>query len=127
MQGSLSDIKRGFDNFSTGCLVILALCSMWATTLSAEEKKAVPESGAPINISADRLVSDTTQRTAEFIGNVKVVQGTTTITADQLKLAYKGDNPNPAPAQASADSIDTIEATGHVRIALDNRVAVGEK
>jgi lipopolysaccharide export system protein LptA len=102
---------------------------MHAATLPAEEKKPTPEPGGPIDISADRLVSDTNERTAEFLGNVKVVQGTTTITADRLKLAYKAGNQEkaPDPAQAGADSIDSIEATGHVRIALDNRVAVGEK
>jgi lipopolysaccharide export system protein LptA len=125
MPGSIFDIKRRLNAFSIGCVALLALCVMNAATLPAEEKKLPTEPGEPININADRLVSNTTQRTAEFLGNVKVVQGTTTITADRLKLAYKGNSAD--PAQAGAESIDTIEATGHVRIALDNRVAVGEK
>ncbi len=125
MPGSIFNIKRRLNAFLIGYAALLVLCVMNAATLPAEEKKLPTESGEPININADRLVSDTNQRTAEFLGNVKVVQGTTTITADRLKLAYKGNNTD--PAQAGAESIDTIEATGHVRIALDNRVAVGEK
>lgn len=125
MPGSIFDIKRGMNACLIGCVALLALCVMNAATLPAEEKKLPTEPGEPVNINADRLVSDTTQRTAEFLGNVKVVQGTTTITADRLKLAYKANSAD--PAKAGAESIDTIEATGHVRIALDNRVAVGEK
>jgi lipopolysaccharide export system protein LptA len=106
-------------------MMLLALWLAATGTVWSEEKTTPPGSGTPIDISADRLVSDTTQRTAEFIGNVKVVQGSTTITADRLKLAYKGNGAD--PTQAGADSIDTIEATGHVRMILDNKVAVGEK
>ena len=125
MPGSIFDMKRRFTAILPWCAALLALCLMNAATLPAEEKQPPTQAGEPIHISADRLVSDTNQRTAEFLGNVKVVQGTTTITAERLKVTYKGNNSN--PNQAGADSIDTIEATDHVRIALDNRVAVGEK
>jgi lipopolysaccharide export system protein LptA len=125
MPASFFKTQRSFNGFLMGCLTLLALCLMNAATLPAAEKKLPSAPGEPISINADRLVSDTNQKTAEFLGNVKVVQGTTTITADRLKLAYKGDNAD--PTKAGAESIDTIEATGHVRIALDNRVAVGQK
>lgn len=77
----------------------------------------------PIRITADRLVSDSNKRTAEFSGKVKAVQGQTIITADRLKLTYKdGQRDN-----TETESIDTIEAQGQVHITFDNRVAVSEK
>ncbi|MFZ1986598.1 MAG: LptA/OstA family protein [Desulfatitalea sp.] len=125
MKRSLSDIKGG------NCIAIvwgLALL-LWglpaAGTLWAADGTATPPPANPIHITADQLVSDTAGRTAEFIGNVKVVQGQTTITSDRLKLNYKGGSKS--PTQTDADSIDTIEAQGHVRMEMDNRVAVAEK
>ncbi len=126
MQDSISDIGRRRCRLWIYCLVVLVGYALGPPSVSAQDRPVAPESASPIHISADRLVSDTAQRTAEFIGNVKVVQGTTTITADRMKLSYKkGDGAS--TGQPGADSIDTIEATGHVRIALDNRVALGEK
>lgn len=126
MQDSISDNGRRFDRARAYGLLMLTYCLLGAATLWAQDKPTAPESSGPIHISADRLISDTTQRTAEFIGSVKVVQGTTTITADRMKLSYKGGD-GAKGGEPSAESIDTIETMGHVRIAMDNRVALGEK
>jgi lipopolysaccharide export system protein LptA len=125
MKRSLSDIKVGNRATIVWGLALLLWGLPEAGTLWAAEGTATPPPATPIHITADQLVSDTAHRTAEFIGNVKVVQGQTTITADRLKLAYKGGGKS--PTQTNADSIDTIEAQGHVRMEMDNRVAVGEK
>jgi lipopolysaccharide export system protein LptA len=125
MKRSLSDIKCGTRTAIVWGLALL-LCVFTADgKLWAADGTATPPPAVPIHITADRLVSDTVQRTADFIGNVKVVQGQTTITSDRLKLNYKIGNKE--PIQADADSIDTIEAQGHVRMQMDNRVAVAEK
>lgn len=108
------------------------LCGLILTAgVMAAEPEPSEKPAAPIQITADRLISDSNNNNAEFIGNVKVVQNQTTITADRLRLIYpengRGPKDGPGQTEMSADSIDTIEAFGHVRIEFDNRVAVGEK
>ena len=96
-----------------------------AGILAAEEPQAPETPADPIHITADRLVSDTQRRNAQFSGNVKVVQGDTTITADRLTLVYaEGASSEDG---TTADSIERIEADGNVRIVMDGRVAESER
>jgi lipopolysaccharide transport protein LptA len=81
-----------------------------------------------IHISSESLVVNDAEKFAEFIGNVKAVQGTTEIVSDRLKIYYEG-NPRPASGGApegdgeARDSIKRIVATGHVKIHFDDTVA----
>ena len=84
-----------------------------------------PAASPPIHIVADRLITHNESRSAEFIGHVKVEQGNTTIKADRLKLIYTGEGA--AATGMSAESIDSIEAIGNVRIELDDRVAESQR
>lgn len=69
-----------------------------------------------VTVSADRLVSDRTARTATFTGRVKVVRGTSTLEADRLTVVY-GENASGDQARLPARSaIDRIVAEGNVRI-----------
>ncbi len=80
----------------------------------------------PVTITADELVSDDTTKTAEFIGNVKVVRGDYTLTADRLKVHYRrGDRPS-TPKVASRANIREIVAEGHVRIVSTGLTATAE-
>jgi lipopolysaccharide export system protein LptA len=76
---------------------------------------------SPMEITADRMVTDNATNTAEFSGSVKATQGGTQITADRLILHYGQSN------ASAANDIDKIEAIGQVRILFDNRVAVSEQ
>jgi len=96
-------------------------CIAAAGTALAEPQPAQE----PIHIRADRLVTQSDTRGAEFIGHVKVEQGNTTITADRLKLIYKSGNT--AQDGMNSESIDSIEAIGNVRIELDNRIAESQR
>lgn len=93
---------------------------------AAGAEQAQPEQpSVPIHITADRLVSDSNNNNAEFSGDVHVIQGQTTIDADQLKLFYMDGGS--AENGINSGDIKTIEAYGNVRIQFDNRVAVGQK
>jgi len=88
------------------------------------QSETKPET-APIEITADRLISDTQNSQARFEGNVKAVQGDTTIEADRLQIHYKSDG---APqGSAGADALSKITASGNVRIKFDNRLAVTDE
>jgi lipopolysaccharide export system protein LptA len=105
-------------------MLLLGLLSIGSLPAGADEPASPP--AEPIRITADRLTSDSAQRTAVFSGNVKAVQAQTTILADQLTLTYKAGGSGGQEGM-DAESIETIEAKGHVRITFDNRVAVSEK
>jgi len=79
----------------------------------------------PIRITADKLVADNQKRSAVFSGSVKAVQGNTVITTDRLTLYYTSQGE--ATPSSQADSIERMEALGHVRIEFDNKVAVSNQ
>jgi len=83
------------------------------TSLSASEN--------PIRITADRLITDTQNKTAEFIGHVLATQGDTKITSDRLKVYYK-DGAESGGA-SGMDAIVRIVAQGMVKMILENQVA----
>ena len=81
-----------------------------------------------IHITSESLVVNDAEKYAEFIGNVKALQGDTEILSDRLKIYYEGnpraypDKSNPK-SDAGRDSIQKIVATGNVRITFDDTVA----
>ncbi|MGD9330336.1 MAG: lipopolysaccharide transport periplasmic protein LptA, partial [Desulfobacterales bacterium] len=84
-------------------------------------------SETPINIAADRLDVDNRNRTFVFKGNVKVVQGTTVITSEQLKILYSTDGSPTSPAANAGGRIRDIEASGNVVILFDGRTAKSDR
>lgn len=60
-------------------------------------------SDKPIQIASDKLEIHQEQNTADFSGNVEVVQGTTTMRAGHMTVYYKG---NGAAASATTGSTD---------------------
>ncbi len=74
-----------------------------------------------IFITSDKLISDNEAGYAEFIGNVRVVQGTAVITANKLKIYFNEGLDNNKNIVASEESIKKIVANGNVTIESDNR------
>ena len=77
-----------------------------------------------IHITADKLISDNEVDYAEFIGNVRVTQEDTVITADRLKIFVKKNSDNKGTPGVGTQSIHKIIASGNVEINFDNKVAV---
>ncbi len=120
---------RSCNRYGTLVVVFLAL----AAGLLCDPIRMVPVSAAdtgekaqpdPIEITADKLVTDNQKRTARFSGNVTAVQGDTKLTADQLTIFYKS---NSAGGAAGTNDIERLEAHGHVRIKFDNKLAVSNQ
>lgn len=65
----------------------------------------------PITIDADQLEVRDQERKAYFTGNVKVVQGTTTLQAGKMTVAYKGEGTSMTSGNADIE-----------RILVDNQV-----
>jgi lipopolysaccharide export system protein LptA len=100
----------------------------------------------PIQIEAARLEVRDKKQQATFIGNVKVVQGDTTMTSKTLDVFYEnkeqGTTPAPVPAGKTAaksapiqqatpgptgsSSIKRLEAKGNVVVTQKDQVVTGE-
>jgi len=96
---------------------------------AAATKTPSAQTGDPeikkIYISAERLISNTADNNAEFIGSVRARQGETQIMADSLKIFFSGKSE--AGATSPAQSLEKLVATGNVEIKFDNRLAVARQ
>lgn len=118
------------------CCILTAMSLLWISgcICPAEAELHDGASGvvsakpsAPVTITADELVSDDTTETAEFIGNVKVVRGDYTLTADRLKVHYRRSDRPSSPKAVGRANIREIVAEGHVRIVSTELTATAER
>jgi lipopolysaccharide export system protein LptA len=91
--------------------------------------------GQPVQIEAARLEVRDKQHFATFSGDVKVVQGDTTMRCKTLVVFYEqksGDTPTPQPMPAAqpgpggASQISRLEARGSVVVTQKDQTATGE-
>ncbi|MFC1828465.1 LptA/OstA family protein [Thermodesulfobacteriota bacterium] len=104
-----------------------ALCP--TITVIADEKRDLTDykdinTAEKIRVTANKLISDSEAQWAEFVGNVKAVQGDNTIMADSIKIFYNGGLEKDKKTASGGGSIREIVAKGNVKIHFDNRVAV---
>ena len=114
---------------------LLAMPSAMAQTLTNAFGGLSQSSGDPIDIESDALVVHDKEKYATFRGNVKAVQGTTTLRAKELNVHYVGGG-SLAPGSKDGDAkvadakggetakgdqaqISKIEAKGEVVIVSD--------
>jgi lipopolysaccharide export system protein LptA len=82
------------------------------------------DSNEPLEIVADRLVTNDAEKVAEFSGAVKAAQGRFTLTADTLRIYYEGELMNaPKGGKSTQDAIKRIVAGGRVHIATEEYTA----
>lgn len=107
----------------TGLFLCLLLAGVFFAAVALADPAAEAEG---IRVTADRMVAESSARSAEFIGNVRAVQATTVITADRLKVFYRAGTAGSAPAQSEteAGAIEKLHCTGRVVIHFDEKVAV---
>ena len=96
---------------------LLAAATASAAGLLAPDSQGSKE---PIEITADRLVTNNTEKWADFLGAVKAVQGKFTMTADALRVFYTGDLMNPPKDQPMRSSVEKFVAKGRVHIVTDH-------
>jgi len=92
--------------------------------------------GQPVQIEAARLEVRDKQKVATFSGNVKVVQGDTTMHCKTLVVYYEpktpeGQGPKPAmptaaPGPGGASQISKLEAKGNVVVIQKDQTATGD-
>lgn len=117
-------------NLAAGLVLAAGLCLTPPTNpFGHAADTPAPETSGPrshqIQITAQRLISNTRENLAEFIGNVQARQGETLITADRLKIYFSGESKgeDASPGQ----SLEKLVASGNVEIKFDNRLAVAQQ
>jgi lipopolysaccharide export system protein LptA len=86
-------------------VALLCAAPLAAQTLTNAFGGLTESSNEPIDIESDVLVVHDKEKYASFKGNVKAVQGTTVLRANQLKVHYVGgDKLNPGPKKEGGEA-----------------------
>ena len=105
--------------YLTASILAAAVLSMTPAVPAAKRSAGGENSSRSdrqVSITADRLVSDRSARTATFTGRVKVVRGDNTIESDRLTVVYGARAPRTDAASPGISAIERIIAEGNVRI-----------
>jgi lipopolysaccharide export system protein LptA len=112
--------------FAITAIILLAGSSFTLVSVFAEDQtktKGREPAGGPIQITANKLLSNAEQKYAEFIGDVKASQENFVITSDSLRIYYEGDLINQSQQPSNKKMIKKIVAKGDVEIISDEYVA----
>lgn len=79
-----------------------------------------------IHIKADKIIADLDKREMELLGNVRVTQQKTIVTAAKMKVYYRDSN-SQKTEKSIRGAISKIIANGNVTIEMDKIVAVTDE
>ncbi len=120
----ISMIKAAVACFSA--LFLIFACPVLAQPTGAVGNLAFDVSKGPIIVKSNKLVASQLENMAEFSGNVKAVQGDTTVNSDILKIWYTPSSPTETDAVPGSDALDRIEADGNVTITSQGFTATAD-
>ena len=134
--------KRSISGWLTGAAVMLACAAAVAAQPAgqAQQPSPMPFGGnrdQPVRITSNTLEVKDKIHQATFIGDVKLVQGDTTITCRSLTVFYEDAQPAPAAKKGAAPDVQgqkqqqntqikRAEAKGDVLIVQKDQTATGE-
>lgn len=111
--------------------MVIALASGWLSAASAQSGGRTTSmdgmtlsSDEPIQIESNELQIREQEKTAEFTGNVKAVQGKTQLRAGKMIVHYKGEGASVSGGNTDIDSIDVMEK---VFLATETQQATADK
>jgi lipopolysaccharide export system protein LptA len=140
IRSGLSSRHRAFAAFAAASILMAVASSVMA---QPNASKGAPNAlqgfsqnrGQPVQIEAAALEVRDKDKVATFSGNVKVVQGDTTMRCKSLVVFYEQQGqPSGAPAMKAAapgpggsSQISRLEATGGVTVNQKDQTATGDK
>lgn len=104
-----------------GLIVVSIPLSAMAQDVSEAFSGLSSSSKDPIEIEADELEVQDRNKTAVFRGNVKLVQGPTTLRASSITVYYSGR------ASGASQQISKVEARGPIRVTSKDQTARGDQ
>lgn len=133
--------RRSTKLFGPGTILICAMFAASAAHAQTSTMTGVPNAvqgfsqnrDKPIQIDAQSLEMRDKDKAATFSGNVKVVQGDTTMRAQTMVVFYDDDPNSPKPAMKSStpgpggrSSIRRLEAKGGVTVTQKDQTVTGQ-
>ena len=110
MSASFSAPLRAASLVALAAGLVLAAGSAGAQQTSSSMKGMKLSNDQPIQIQSDKLAIHDQESKAEFTGNVKVVQGTTTLQAGRMVVHYKsGGGGSISGGDADIETIDVFD------------------
>ncbi|MEJ2727990.1 MAG: LptA/OstA family protein [Deltaproteobacteria bacterium] len=82
-------------------------------------KKDANQAAEQIQIIADKLITNSAEKFAEFTGDVRTSQGDLVITSERLRIYYRDDAGRSKDQTAGQESIKRIVASGNVQISSE--------
>jgi lipopolysaccharide export system protein LptA len=111
-----------------GLLAILVGAPTALMGTEAPSSAAFFKTNQNIHIKADEVIADLESGETQFLGNVRVSQGQSVITADRMLVYYRKSEGNSDPNNlAIKESIHKIIARGNVEINYENIIALSEE
>jgi lipopolysaccharide export system protein LptA len=108
--------------FIAGIISIPPASSIRAQSLNPVKS----EDNKEIHIKANKVIADLETGETEFIGDVRVSQGQTIVTADRMKVYYRDLNTN-KKNRAIRESIYKVIANGNVKIHFEDMIALTDE
>jgi lipopolysaccharide export system protein LptA len=102
-----------------------ALAAAMLTASGAALAKEKAKEDAPINIEADRMVSQENKNTVVFIGNVDASQGKVTIRTDEMTVSY--DQSSPGQPKNKSGKVKKLVCIGNVQVTQEDWLGTGER
>ena len=90
------------------------------------QKEGTNQADEQIQIVADKLITNSAEKFAEFIGDVRASQGNLVITSERLRIYYR-DDPDRNENQTSQESIKRVVANGNVQISSEKYKAQADR
>jgi len=124
---TLSNVNRSRRIATLGvCLIaVIGAPASFAQTTQSKMPGMQLSSDKPIQIASDKLEIHQEKNTADFSGNVEVVQGTTTMRAGHMTVYYKGNGSAASAANGSTD-IKSIEVKDKVFLSSGKQQATAD-
>ncbi len=106
-------------------LFILAAVLLSSAAVAEEQplSKQTGENAEQIQIVADKLITNSEEKFAEFIGNVRASQGNLIITSDRLRIYYQQAGDGKSQTASRQESIKKLVASGNVTVATEKYTA----
>ena len=91
------------------------------------QKNSANASAEQIQIVADKLITNSQEKFADFIGNVRANQGTFVISAERLRIYYQTKTNDGDLQAAGQESIKQVVATGNVQVLTEEYTAEADR
>jgi lipopolysaccharide export system protein LptA len=130
---SPKEFIRMKSRFFSILISLLWICSFHQADLSMAQNTADSKNKdaqeTPIEITADKLITNSEKQYAEFIGNVRATQEGFVITSGSLRIYYEGNlvDPGTKASDSGKTSLKKIVATKNVKIVSEQYTATSDR